>query len=168
MTTPTYLSDLDRLRSVARYDLHSPDLRHLLDGIAARTAERLGGSVAAVNILLDRAVMIIAGAGEHRATAAIGGGPAEWSFCSRVVAEGRPVVVADATADPGDDVDGAPLAATGLRAYAGVPLTAGNGHVLGAHCAMHAEPGRYNESTLRVLEAAATEIMAALERYRAA
>ncbi|WP_433086741.1 GAF domain-containing protein [Dactylosporangium sp. CA-052675] len=153
------LSDLERLRAITRYDLDDPQLRRALGVITAETSQRLPGSLTAVNILLDRAVLTMALHGaEHSMTAAVGGAPAEWSFCSRVVAEGRAQVIDDVALDTGGDVDGRPLAAAGIHSYAGVPLATGDGHTIGTHCALHPLRGHYDEGTIAVLEAAAERI----------
>nr|BFE61273.1 hypothetical protein GCM10020063_057990 [Dactylosporangium thailandense] len=159
------LSDLERLRAITRYDLDDPELRHALGVITAETAQRLHGSLTAVNILLDRAVLTMASHGaEHTMTAAVGGAPAEWSFCSRVVTEGRPQVIDDVTLDTRGDVDGGPLAAAGIRSYAGVPIATDDGHTIGTHCALHPLGGQYDEGTIAVLEAAAGRIRHELDQ----
>ncbi|MFI5912429.1 GAF domain-containing protein [Dactylosporangium sp. NPDC051541] len=160
------LTDIDRLRAVARYDLDDPDLRQALDAISAETARRLGGSITAVNILLDRAVLTMSSHGaEGTMTAEVGGAPAEWSFCSRVVTEGRPQVVQDTATDEGEDVDGRPLAAAGIHSYAGVPISTEDGHTIGTHCALHPLRARFDASTIAVLESAADRILHELDQH---
>ncbi|WP_433607668.1 GAF domain-containing protein [Dactylosporangium sp. CA-139114] len=160
-----HLSDLARLRAITRYDLDDPALRHALGVITAETAQRLPGSLTAVNILLDRAVLTLATHGAARSmTAAVGGAPAEWSFCSRVVVEGRPQVIADVALDTGGDVDGRRLAAAGLHSYAGVPIATDDGHTIGTHCALHRLSGQYDEGTVAVLAAAGGRIRHELDQ----
>ncbi|WP_433060648.1 GAF domain-containing protein [Dactylosporangium sp. CS-033363] len=154
-----HLTDVDRLRAITRYDLTDPHLRQALGRITAETAGRLPGSLTAVNILLDRAVLTMATHGaEGTMTAAIGGAPAEWSFCSRVVTEGRPQLVPDIALDTRGDVDGGPLTAAGIHSYAGVPIATADGHTIGTHCALHARPGQYDADTIAVLRDAADRI----------
>ena len=86
-------------------------------------------------------------------------------FCTQVVATGRPYLVPDATTDP--DWAGNPAVTVyGARSYAGVPLTAPNGHILGAHCAIGTEPHTFTTEDLAELRTAAADIVALLQQHR--
>jgi GAF domain-containing protein len=158
------LADARRLRVLAGIDLQNPRLRARLDEVATRTAQRLGMPISLASIVLDTAQYV---AGSHGLTgwiAEVGGTPVEWSFCAHAVASGRPYVVPDAAADP--DQAGNPLVTVdGLRSYAGVPIVV-DGAVLGAHCAVGAEPHAFTEADLEILRRAADEIADLLQEYR--
>ncbi|MEU5690809.1 SpoIIE family protein phosphatase [Actinosynnema sp. NPDC020468] len=87
--------------------------------------------------------------------------PLSHSFCRHVVATGGPLVVADARLD--DRLEGN-LAIRDLDviAYAGMPLTDGEGTVLGSLCAIDSVPREWTESELGALAdlavACATEL----------
>ena len=65
--------------------------------------------------------------------------PLSHAFCTLVVATGEPVVVHDARTDP-RVADNPAVAALGVVAYLGVPLTDGEGQVLGSLCAIDVVP----------------------------
>lgn len=79
------------------------------------------------------------------------GGPLATSFAGRVVAESRPLVVADTHAEPSfagwDTVQGAP----NIRFYAGVPLVDEDGHTLGSVCVLDDKPRQTEEKQLELL-----------------
>ena len=51
-----------------------------------------------------------------------------------------------------------------LRFYAGAPIRAANGQVLGALCVMDTVPRRFTESERRFLEQCAAEVAEEIER----
>ena len=92
------------------------------------------------------------------------------SFCAHVVAAGRPLVVADARADP--LLRGRPaVAELGFAAYAGMPLTDEIGHVLGVLCAVDHAPRDWTPEELDTLRdiarACSTALRLRLARYDA-
>jgi PAS domain S-box-containing protein len=86
----------------------------------------------------------------------------ETSFCRDVVATGSPLVVADVQAVPGLSKRG-----TQIRAYAGVPLTTDDGHVLGALCALDDGPHEWTDKDLVILTALASGVMSEIHRRTA-
>lgn len=66
--------------------------------------------------------------------------PRDISFCQFVVAEGRPVVVTDASTDPRFRDNPLVTGAPDIRFYAGVPLYAYNGAILGTLCIIDRKP----------------------------
>lgn len=83
-------------------------------------------------------------------------------FCGYELAAGTVLVVPDARADPRfadlPVVTGAPW----IRFYAGVPLIAPEGHVLGRLCVLDREPGSLTPRQLGHLQTIADEVMAQL------
>ncbi|MFJ7527936.1 GAF domain-containing SpoIIE family protein phosphatase [Streptomyces griseus] len=77
--------------------------------------------------------------------------PLTHSLCSHVVAEGRPLVLADARQDA-RTCDSLAIPDLGVVGYAGMPLTDGDGHVLGSLCAIDTEPRRWTPRELGLLE----------------
>ena len=60
--------------------------------------------------------------------------PRDMSFCGHVILGDRPMVLADATADPRFRDNPLSDGPDGIRAYAGVPLTSEGGYNVGAFC----------------------------------
>ncbi|WP_406048589.1 SpoIIE family protein phosphatase [Streptomyces virginiae] len=77
--------------------------------------------------------------------------PLSHSLCRYVVASGQPLIVPDARADERLRTDPA-IGDIGIVAYAGMPLTDGDGIVLGALCAIDHEPRTWGEGELTDLE----------------
>jgi serine phosphatase RsbU (regulator of sigma subunit) len=75
----------------------------------------------------------------------------EESFCQYVVASGEPLVLPDAREDPLTR-DNPSIAAMGVVAWAGYPVKARDGHVLGTFCVVDTVPREWTPGDLRVLE----------------
>ncbi len=86
----------------------------------------------------------------------------ETSFCQDVVCSGKPLVVPDALTE-------SKLSPVGsrVRAYAGVPLTTDDGHVLGALCAIDDAPHVWTDRDLITLTALASGVMSEIHRRTA-
>lgn len=159
------VQDLDRLLEIAAYDLYSDDVRSLLDDIARRGAELFGLPLAAVTIVLEGAQYF---AGSHglggwlRETA---GTPIEWSFCANAVRRRDSYIVTDAATDELQH-DNPLVTEDGIRCYAGAPLVAPNGQILGAFCVIGTDQREFSESERQALRDLAAEVMSELERFR--
>jgi EAL domain-containing protein (putative c-di-GMP-specific phosphodiesterase class I)/GAF domain-containing protein len=81
--------------------------------------------------------------------------------CAQVADEGRMVVITDLRADE-HYCDG-PLAASGVRFYAGAPLMTNDGYCLGAMCVLGAEPRQISEAERAALYDMAAMVMAQIE-----
>ncbi len=84
------------------------------------------------------------------------------SFCQDVVVTGKPLVLSDVPPEP--DVSRRGI---GLRAYAGVPLTTDDGHVLGALCALDYAPHEWTDKDLVILTGLASGVMSEIHRRTA-
>jgi hypothetical protein len=84
------------------------------------------------------------------------------SFCQHVVTSRRPFVVSDAREHPLVK-DNLAIRDLGVVAYAGIPLTAADGEVLGSFCAIEHHPRTWTKADLAVLtdfaESAAAHIV---------
>ena len=128
----------------------------LVGELLTGAAQDVGTPVSLANVVLSGVQVI---AGEHglagwmaqaRAT------PAEWSLCATVVRRGEAYVVPDMAADEATAQNPLHLV-DGFRSYAGVPLTAPDGQVIGSVCVLDTEVRRYSEADLDVLRAVAAE-----------
>lgn len=85
----------------------------------------------------------------------------EESFCQYVVRSDAPLVVGDAPAHPMTH-DNPSIEKMGVRAWAGWPIRAADGHVLGTFCAVDVEPREWSDEAAELLslmaDAAANEI----------
>ena len=97
-------------------------------------------------------------------------GAVEASFCKYVIATGEPLLVEDAVVD--ERTAGNPaIEQMGVRAWAGFPVRAPSGEVLGSFCVVDTEPHRWTErdqTVLGSLASAADDEVAHLMARRAA
>lgn len=73
------------------------------------------------------------------------------TFCAHVIADGQPLVVADARADPRFAENPHVLADGGVRFYAGVPIHAPGGQSIGTVCVFDTAPREVNGAELEPL-----------------
>jgi EAL domain-containing protein (putative c-di-GMP-specific phosphodiesterase class I)/GGDEF domain-containing protein len=85
--------------------------------------------------------------------------------CAAVADSARVLVLNDLQADP--DYSGSPLAASGVRFYAGAPLTTSDGYCLGAMCVLGTEPRQITPDEQAALSDMAAMVMAQIELQHA-
>lgn len=91
--------------------------------------------------------------------------PREKAPCAQVTATAARLVVPDLLGDP--DYADSPLAQTGARFYAGVPLITRQGFVLGALCVVGGEPRTASTTELGSLQDLAAMVMGQIEMQHA-
>ncbi len=152
-------SDADRAaaaRRLARGSQHNPDLDRLAD-LAARLLGTSSGQVSVISDVQD----VVGGAGDAQESTGTRGSVAD-SLCTVTVASGAPLMVTDAGSD--DRVAALPPVASGtVGSYLGVPLVAGDGHVVGALCVFDAAPRSWSRHDVALLERLASPVVAELE-----
>ena len=154
--------NLDRLRSIAAYDLFNSDLAAELAEICARSAAELAMPTAAVQAVLDTATATIAS--NDAALAAAGGVANEVSICPEVITTSAAVVIDDLSGHLGHRDN--PFVRAGLvRSYAGIPLRLPDGHLLGSHCVLSAEPHHFTDNDIRALTANSLDVIAAITAH---
>lgn len=131
------------------------DLRERLDALARLTSTAVGTPIGLISI--------VGSDGQHFAGAV--GLPEPWqssretplshSFCRHVVAREGEVVIDDSRTEP-LVAGNLAISDLGVIAYAGVPLRAVGGAVIGSVCAIDAEPRRWTPADLAILRDAAS------------
>lgn len=86
----------------------------------------------------------------------------DYSFRQHVVAEGAPLVVADATVHPLVH-DNKAINEYGVYAYAGMPLRTADGLVVGSFCAFDSEGREWSQEELDILQDLARAAMTEIE-----
>lgn len=76
--------------------------------------------------------------------------PLTHSFCQHVVARAAPLVIDDATLDP-LVCNNLAIPELNVRAYLGIPLLTGEGHVLGSLCAIDSQPHQWSGREQEIL-----------------
>jgi GAF domain-containing protein len=85
--------------------------------------------------------------------------PLGTGFAARTVREPDVLMIRDTAGD-------AQLGASGIRFYAGAPITTRDGHVLGALCVMDRKPGELTDQQIESLRALSRQAVAQLELRR--
>jgi two-component system cell cycle sensor histidine kinase/response regulator CckA len=101
----------------------------------------------------------IKSAAQPDGAASVGWNSLESTFCRDVVSTGNPLVVCDVRTEPKLSERG-----TKLGAYAGIPLTTDEGHVLGALCACDDAPRQWTDKDIAVLTALASGVISEIQR----
>lgn len=152
-------SEPERAAAAARRLVPRPGGNPALDRLAGLAARLLASSSAQVSLLAD----------DQTVAAAAGLAPAvgshsrlEDSLCYLTASSGRPLLVADAPADA--RVAALPPVASGaVGSYLGVPLTADDGHIVGALCVYDTSPRSWSDSDVATLTQLAASAVAELE-----
>ncbi|HEX2444734.1 MAG TPA: GAF domain-containing protein [Vicinamibacterales bacterium] len=88
--------------------------------------------------------------------------PLSHSFCKHVVASNKPLVVEDARANPLVRMNPA-VEEMGIVAYAGIPLTTSEGHVVGSFCVIDSRPRGWTYEDIEMLQELADCVMHEVE-----
>jgi len=83
--------------------------------------------------------------------------PLAFSFCQHTVTAGRTLLIDDARADP-LVADNPLVEHMSVIAYAGIPLTSPDGHILGALCAVDHQPRAWSPQEIATLELLAERV----------
>jgi GAF domain-containing protein len=151
-----------RLRALAALEANAESSAEALDRIAAMACRLLRTPVVLVNLVGSERQRFIGCGGGDPAWASVRGMPLTHGFCPFAVGAEDAYAFDDARADPA-------LAANpvveqlGVRAYAGVPLRAGDGEPIGTLCAIDQEPHPWSEDDLRLLTDLAAAVVAELQ-----
>jgi serine phosphatase RsbU (regulator of sigma subunit) len=153
-----HLADDERLVALERSTLLGAERDAEFDRIT-RLAQRLtGADMALVTLLDDRRQFIFSESGLPEPWATRRETPLSHSICRHTVAAGEPVIIEDAREHP-LVCDSPAVTELGVGAYAGFPLRSGDGHVLGALCAIGAAPRTWSADDLGALEDLAVTLM---------
>ena len=85
------------------------------------------------------------------------------SFCAHILADSQTLIVEDTFADDRFSANPLVLGAPGIRFYAGAPLVAPNGHVLGSLCVIDTKPRSLSPRQVKALEALSRQVMTVFE-----
>jgi GAF domain-containing protein len=143
--SPERLDEEARLATLQRYDLLDTPPEGAFDRITSLAARTIGAPVSTVSIVDRDRIWFKSHHGIDAEQIARDPG-----FCARVVQTGEVVHVPDGRLDP--IASGNPLVTElGVRFYAGVPLVASDGHVLGSLSVLGFEPRVLSPNELAIL-----------------
>jgi len=164
------MTDAQAMSELAQAGLAEATADESFDRFARLVRRQLGVSSALVTLVLDEEAVLPGAQGLPEPYQSERRTPLTHTFCQFVTSDARPLVVADARAEPHlaslravDDV--------GVVSYAGFPIFDPHGHAVGSLCAFDGEPRPWSDedlATLADLAAACTsELRLRLARARA-
>ncbi|MEO7196061.1 MAG: GAF domain-containing SpoIIE family protein phosphatase [Pseudonocardiaceae bacterium] len=140
-----------RLAAVARTGLLDTPREEAFDRLARLAVTVLKTATAFVTIVDERRSFWKACVGPGGTSSEARENPVEQSFCQYVIGSGTPLVVDDARTDPLTR-DNPSVELMGVGAWAGFPVYAPDGQVLGTFCAVDSSARRWSPHELDVLE----------------
>ncbi|MCW3011617.1 MAG: diguanylate cyclase, partial [Solirubrobacterales bacterium] len=146
-----YLFDEERIGALRESGLLTRDADPSCDRWTRLAHELTGAPIALMTVVTDEGQLFKSHVGLPPELAAVGWLPLTHSVCRHVVAGRRRFVAGDTR----DDLRllGHPVVAEhGIAAYAGHPLTLGDGHVVGALSVLDVVPREWSPGALRLLE----------------
>lgn len=157
------MSDYERQRlfTVRQLNLLDTPPQESFDRIVRTASRHFGLPVAAISLVDEDRLWLKSRVGiELREL------PRYKACCSEVSAKSDVVVIPDMLASS-EYADGA-LAASGLRFYAGAPLTTRDGYTLGSLCVIGSEPRETSQAEIETLRDLAGMVMTQIELHHAA
>jgi len=159
------ITNPQRMRGLAAYDLFNPELKRKLAAVCQRTAGHLDIQTAMVTAVLDSATAFVAtNHHEDGIPVDIGDAPNEISLCPNVVRTREPYVVDDLTTHPAHATNLLVKAGV-VRAYAGVPVILPSGDVLGSFSVACPELRHFTDADIAELAATVEEIVQLIGEY---
>ena len=153
------LGDPDRLAALYRSGLLDSPAEPGFDRLTRLAARILRAPISLVSLVDDHRQFFKSATGLEEGLRET---PLTHSFCQHVVSTGKPLVVEDATEDP-DLADNLAIVDLHLRAYAGVPLLAPSGAVIGSFCVIDTVPRSWAPDEIEVLSELAGSVMTEIE-----
>jgi len=127
--------EAERLEALRRYDIMDTPPEEQFDRIVRLATRWFGVPISLVTLLSEDRQWFKAWEGTDRREI-----PREVSFCRHNIVDEEVLVVEDATKDPRFEENPLVVGAPGIRFYAGAPLVAPGGHVVGSLCVIDTEP----------------------------
>ena len=150
-----------RLNALIRYQIHSLEADGFLNDFTQLAAEVCGAPAAVLSVTKPDRIEHISRAGTGVAESA-----SEDSLISRAILDPGRLLIPDALTDPSFHKSGAQSGETGIRFYAGAPLSTPDGFLIGVLSVMDDKPRQLSEAQSRSLGSLAQAIMSRLELRR--
>lgn len=156
-------SELERMAAVRRYDILDTPPDGAFDRITALAARRFNVPISIISIVDEDRIWFKSHHGLP--VEQIGRDP---GLCASAILSNDPYILPDASLDARSLANPLVAGDFGLRFYAGVPLTTGDGHNLGTLCIIDKEPRTIDESQIADLKDLASVVMDQIEMRIAA
>lgn len=159
---PALLQDPERLRKVRELMLLDSAPSRIFERLARLASQIVKTPIAAVSLLDGERQYFLGQIGLPEPAASQSEVPLSHSFCQHLVATQSPLIIEDARQHPLVH-DNPSIESMGVVAYAGLPLCAEDGAVLGSFCVVDQQPRRWTQEELAVLSELA---ISAIEEIR--
>jgi PAS domain S-box-containing protein len=154
-------SEPQRLAELRAYRVLDTDPEPAFDGLVQAAAIVAGVPISLVSLVDVDRQWYKARVGKSETW-----GERKTAFCDHVVRSSAEMIVADASTDPRFTDNPLVTAEDGIRFYAGFPLQAPSGAVLGTLCVIDREPRELTEPQYTVLRTLAEQVMTQLQLRR--
>src|SRR5262245_52186332 len=156
-----------RLEALRRTRLLDTPPEEAFDRLTRLAAAVLHVPVALVSLVDGERQFFKSNVGLPEPLASVRQTPLSHSFCKHVVASGSPLIVPDARVHPLVK-DNRAVTELGVIAYAGIPLTTPEGHVLGSFCVVDTRPREWRDEEIEILRSLAASVMTEIGTRRLA
>jgi predicted PurR-regulated permease PerM len=159
-------NDAERVDALKATGVLEGDKREALDALAKRAADVFNTSVAVITTIDKDHEYFVGQSGKLPDAITDDTGTLlpmerEHAICNYVVANDETLVVSDIERDP-RFADNKTIEQWNVRFYAGAPLRAGDGLIIGALCVLDSEPRTMEENEVQLLEAMAADVVATI------
>jgi diguanylate cyclase (GGDEF)-like protein len=143
---PVPLNDAERVSTLRGLHLLDSHGNASFDAIVELVSTTLGGSMAMISLMDEQRQWFLASRGLSVAET-----PRDVAFCNYPVTQGEPMLVKDALIDPRFAHNPLVQAGPRIRSYAGCPLRAANGSIVGTLCAADQTPEKFTAAQMPLL-----------------
>ena len=159
-------NDAERVEALKATGVLEGDKREALDALAKRAADIFNTSVAVITTIDEDREYFVGQSGKLPNAITDDTGTLlpmdrEHAICNYVVASEETLVVSDIERDP-RFADNETIEQWNMRFYAGAPLRAANGLIIGALCILDSEPRTLEENEVALLETMAADVVATI------
>ncbi|WP_312014977.1 AI-2E family transporter [Bradyrhizobium sp. AUGA SZCCT0160] len=159
-------NDAERVDALKATGVLEGDKREALDALAKRAADVFNTSVAVITTIDKEREYFVGQSGKLPAAITDDAGTLlpmdrEHAICNYVVANDGTLVISDIERDP-RFADNETIKQWDMRFYAGAPLRAADGLVIGALCILDSEPRTLEENEVALLETMAGDVVATI------
>jgi predicted PurR-regulated permease PerM len=159
-------NDAERVDALKATGVLKGDKREALDALAKRASDVFNTSVAVITTIDKDREYFVGQSGKlpnaiTDDTGALLPMDREHAICNYVVANEKTLVVSDIERDP-RFADNETIDRWNMRFYAGAPLRAADGLIIGALCILDAEPRTLEENEVALLETMAADVIATI------
>jgi predicted PurR-regulated permease PerM len=159
-------NDAERVDALKATGILEGDKREALDALAKRAADVFNTRVAVISTIDKEREYFVGQSGKFPSAITDDAGTLlpmdrEHAICNYVVADDETLVVPDLQRDP-RFADNDTIKRWDVRFYAGAPLRAADGLIIGALCILDSEPRTLEDDEVALLETMAADVAAAL------